>query len=74
MILVDLHTPNMTPEIDLESNLIYAAQGSDVRLTMVDGKVLYRDGTFTTLDRETLLAQAAEGANEMRRRLDASRA
>ncbi len=74
LILVDLHTPHMTPEIDLESNLIYAAQGSDVRLTMVDGKVLYRDGVFTTLDREALLTEAAEGAKEMRRRLDASRA
>ena len=55
----------MNPQIDLESNLIYSAQGSDVRLTMVDGKVLYRDGRFTTLDRDTLLAQAREGAQTM---------
>ena len=66
-----LQTPHMTPSTDLESNLIYAAQGSDVRLTMVDGKVLYRDGQFTTLNQPELLSQAQAGALEMRRRLQA---
>ena len=71
LILVDLQTPQMIPCTDLESNLIYAAQGSDVRLTMVDGKVLYRDGQFTTLKPAELLRQAQDGAVEMRRRLQA---
>lgn len=68
LILLDLNNAHMTPHIDLESNLIYAAQGSDVRLTMVDGKVLYRDGRFMTLDREDVLKRAEAGAKEMRRR------
>ena len=71
LILVNLHTPQMTPNLDLDSNLIYASQGSDVRLTMVDGKVLYRDGQFTTLKPAELLRQAQDGAVEMRRRLQA---
>ncbi|MCE5344489.1 MAG: amidohydrolase [Eubacteriales bacterium] len=74
LILVNLHTPQMLPATDMESNLIYAVQGSDVRLTMVNGRVLYRDGQYTTLDADTLLRKAGEGAAEMRRRLDASRA
>jgi len=69
LILLDLQVPHMAPTIDLEANLIYAAQGSDVRLTMVDGKILYRDGVFTTLNRQQLLAQAEQGAHEMRTRL-----
>jgi len=72
LILLDLNVPNMLPAIDLESNLIYAAQGSDVRLTMVNGKVLYRDGKFTTLNREGLLQKARDGAETMRRRMEAS--
>ena len=43
------------------------------RLTMVDGKVLYKDGEFMTLDRQTLLAQARAGAQVMRDRLAAAR-
>ncbi|HNW86537.1 MAG TPA: amidohydrolase [Candidatus Limiplasma sp.] len=69
LILLDLNTPQMTPRTDLESNLIYSAQGSDVCLTMVDGKVLYRNGQFTTLDPADLLRRAQAGALEMRRRL-----
>jgi 5-methylthioadenosine/S-adenosylhomocysteine deaminase len=71
LILLDLNTAHMTPATDLESNLIYAAQGGDVRLTMVNGKVLYRDGAFTTLNREAILADARDGAREMQRRLAA---
>ena len=73
LILLDVNTPHMTPATDLESNLIYAAQGSDVRLTMVDGKVLYRDGQYTTLNATDLLARANSGAIEMRRRLASTR-
>lgn len=72
LILVDLHTPQCTPATDLESNLIYAVQGSDVRLTMVDGKVLYRDGSYTTLNAKALLDDAQEGAREMHRRMAAT--
>ncbi|MDD3921487.1 MAG: amidohydrolase [Eubacteriales bacterium] len=69
LILVDLRTPHMTPELDLESNLIYAAQGSDVRLTMVAGEVLYSDGIFTTMDRKTLLRQARKSVEAMQKKL-----
>jgi 5-methylthioadenosine/S-adenosylhomocysteine deaminase len=55
----------MTPNMHPESNLIYALQGSDVKLTMVDGKVLYRDGEYPTIDAEAVLRSAGEGANEM---------
>ncbi len=72
LILVDLATPHMTPALELESDLIYAAQGSDVRLTMVDGKVLYRDGRYATLDKKAILKAAGEGALQMRRGLEAA--
>ena len=71
LILLDIHVPHMAPMTDWEANLIYAAQGSDVRLTMVDGRVLYRDGEFTTLNRNALLLQAQAGAQTMRKRLAA---
>ena len=42
----------MLPALDPVALLIYSAQGSDVCMTMVDGKVLYEDGEFFTIDRE----------------------
>lgn len=50
LILVDLDVPNMWPCNDLETNLLYSAQGNDVTMTMVGGKVLYRDGKYLTLN------------------------
>ena len=52
LVVLDIDQPWMTPTIDLLTNVIYSAQGSDVCLTMVDGKVLYRDGEYTTIDIE----------------------
>ena len=64
----------MNPCNDMEGNLIYASQGSDVRLTMVDGKVLYRDGRFTTLDAELVKARARKEAEKMAERYEAAQA
>lgn len=50
--VLNIDTPWMVPATDIVSNLVFAAQGSDVRLTMVDGKVLYRDGEYPTIDIE----------------------
>lgn len=60
LIAVDLSTVHMCPENDTVNNLVYAASGEDVRLTMVDGKVLYRDGEYTTLDIERIKFEVAK--------------
>ena len=52
IIAVDMTGPHMLPALDPVSLLIYSAQGSDVCMTMVDGKVLYEDGRFFTIDAE----------------------
>lgn len=44
----------LKPVYHLLNNLIYSAQGTDVVLTMVDGRVLYRDGVYPTLDIERI--------------------
>lgn len=50
----DIDRVYMKPEYDVLNNLVYSASGTDVVLTMVDGKVLYRDGEYTTLDIERI--------------------
>ena len=42
----------------MANNLVYAAAGSDVVMTMVDGKVVYKDGDFLTLDMERTIFEA----------------
>ena len=57
LIVVDASVPNMCPTHDMLNSLIYSADGKDVLLTMADGKVLYRDGMYMTLDIERTRAE-----------------
>ena len=45
----------MHPVHDLITNLVYSACGKDVVLTMVDGKVLYENGEYKTIDIEKVI-------------------
>lgn len=56
--------PHWCPQHDLASILAYAAASSDVSHTLVDGRVLYRNGEFTTLDIEKVKNEA--GARGLR--------
>ena len=52
IILVDLDSPMTRPYYSPESAVVYSASGERVCLTMVQGKVLYENGAFTTIDIE----------------------
>lgn len=54
----------MQPVIEPLSNLLYSAQSDDIVLNMVDGKVLYRDGAYLTIDIEKVLANTKRIVNE----------
>ena len=62
---IDTDRPHLTPNIDPMANLIYAAQGADVVLTMVDGRILYENGAYLTLDRERILFDARKAARRL---------
>ena len=51
-IAVDTNKPHMTPCLDVPALLVYSAQASDVVLTVCDGRVLYENGEFKTIDAE----------------------
>ena len=55
---VDL--PTMQPVHNLLNNVAYTASGSDIVLTMCDGRVLYRDGAYPTMDIERVLHQVEQ--------------
>ena len=56
-IAIDLSAPNMHPVHNIVSNLVYAANGSENILTVIDGVELYRDGKFTQCDYTALCAE-----------------
>lgn len=57
LILVDFTRPHLTPCHSVTDHLVYAAHGSDVVMNMARGKIIYKDGTFLTLDLEKIQAE-----------------
>jgi 5-methylthioadenosine/S-adenosylhomocysteine deaminase len=58
LVALDLRSPNLLPLYSPFSHLAYAASGFEVRLSMADGRILYEDGAFTTLDIPQLCDEA----------------
>ncbi len=56
LVVLDLAAPHLRPAHDPWSTLAYAAHSSDVRDTVVDGRVLMRDRVLTTLDERAAIA------------------
>ncbi len=46
MIMIDLHQPNMQPIHNIAKNVVYAGSKQNVKMTMINGKILYMDGKF----------------------------
>ncbi|MEV7884848.1 amidohydrolase [Streptomyces sp. NPDC002817] len=50
IVLVDLTGPHTQPVHDLAATLVHSARSSDVRTTIVDGRILMRDRELLTID------------------------
>jgi 5-methylthioadenosine/S-adenosylhomocysteine deaminase len=66
IIVVDVSKARHTPMYDPVSHLVYVAKGSDVRSTVVNGRVLMRDGTVTTLDEPAIIQEGRSWADKVR--------
>jgi len=64
-IVVDFEAPHLAPDHDPVSHLVYAARGSDVRHTVVDGEVLMRDRELLTLAEPAVREAADRHAREL---------
>jgi cytosine/adenosine deaminase-related metal-dependent hydrolase len=65
LIMLDLDTLAFTPLNDLDRQLVYCENGSSVRLTMVAGAIVARDGKLLTIDEPALRAEARSLAADL---------
>jgi 5-methylthioadenosine/S-adenosylhomocysteine deaminase len=74
LIMVNLAKPPMAPVVlhparNIAANLVYAETGSDVCMTMVAGRVIYRNGVFTRIDQQAILRDAMAATQRFEDRL-----
>ncbi len=46
LIVIDMNTPNMQPIHDVAKNIVYSGSKQNVKMTMINGKTLYKDGVY----------------------------
>ncbi len=61
-IAIDLKKPTMLPVYtkpmrNIVPNLVYSARGDEVALSVVDGRIIYKDGKILAIDEEEYLAE-----------------
>jgi len=70
LIILDLQNKAyLRPCHNMVNNVVFSALGTDVCLTMVDGKVLYKDGLYTTIDLEQVTRKADESIRKILNKL-----
>ncbi len=62
LITVDARQPHLAPLFDPQKALVYSARGSDVRDSLIDGRVVMRDRKVLTIDENALIAEADDVA------------
>jgi len=63
--VIDLQQAHLTPAHDVANVLVYCASGQDVVATVVDGRILMRDGQVTSLDERRVLEDAEARARRL---------
>jgi 5-methylthioadenosine/S-adenosylhomocysteine deaminase len=66
LIAVAMSRARQTPLYDPVSHLVYVTRGDDVRTTIVNGRVLMKDGQVRTLDRSAVIREANALAQKVR--------
>lgn len=69
IIVIDTSLPNMHPVHNIINNIVYSYSGSDIIMTVVDGKVVYENGSYPTIDLEKTVYNVGKAAAEILERL-----
>ena len=67
--VIDLNSPNMQPINDIVKNLVYSGSKSNVKLTMVNGRILYENGAFPGTDTEKIYCEAQKITDRLKKHI-----
>jgi 5-methylthioadenosine/S-adenosylhomocysteine deaminase len=65
LLLWDLRQPHLTPKHNLVAHLVYAAQPSDIKMVMVNGTIVCRNGRLTLMDEDEIIFEAEQRARRL---------
>jgi 5-methylthioadenosine/S-adenosylhomocysteine deaminase len=68
LVIISTDGVHQRPAADPYATLVYSCRPSDVRATIIDGRVVYRDGALTWGERESIVEAADEARASLRDR------
>lgn len=66
IIMVDLNQPNMQPILNIPNNIVYSGSKSNIKMTMIDGKILYENGEFIGVNVQEIYDKTAAIMEKLR--------
>ena len=66
LIVIDTNTPHLVPMYNPYSHLVYAANGHDVRHSIIDGNIVMEDRKLLTLDVEDIIGRSKEKSHKVK--------
>lgn len=67
VIVLDLNRPHLTPLYNPYSQIVYAARGSDVLHSIINGRIVMENRRLLTIDLESVMDEAREKSRLVRR-------
>jgi 5-methylthioadenosine/S-adenosylhomocysteine deaminase len=68
LLIFDLQKPHWIPLYNPIANLVYAAQSSDIKTVIIDGKMVMKDRQVLTLDEERIMFEAEKRGQDLIRK------
>lgn len=66
LIVIDLHKPSMQPINNILKNIVYSGSKDIVKMTMVNGRILYENGEFKGIDAEKIYYNAQKATDRLK--------
>lgn len=64
--VIDMHKPSMQPINNILKNIVYSGSKDIVKITMVNGKILYENGEFKNIDTEKIYFNANKATQRLK--------
>lgn len=64
--VIDMHKPSMQPINNILKNIVYSGSKDIVKMTMVNGKILYENGEFKNIDTEKIYFNANKATQRLK--------
>ncbi len=66
LIMINIDKPHLVPMYNTYSHLVYAANGHDVKHSIIDGNIVMEDRRLLTLDVEDIIERSKEKSNKVK--------